>query len=277
MVQRLPATGTTVSNAVSCGATRRMPSVPGSLRLRRTKSQRRQSGHSGVARGSHVQSYQRGPFAPSPALNRHHPSASNAARIVLTCCCRPRQHILSPSRPRHGRGGGPPTTAVASGCPHRHSPPSPRRPGRPGQKCAAASAAQAAAWSQSSAPRECRALAARFVVCFFGEVECTIKHDMALGAGLVKNTPIWQFSTRPAVPLYWRATPAECWPFLRKPVSSMTSTAWGLPRCSTTYGRKSSRRASASHWARPNRCCSHRASHRHSLRPIASHFCAPRG
>ena len=30
---------------------------------------------------------------------------------------------------------------------------------------------------------------------------------------------------RPAVPLYWRAPPAACWPFVRNPVSSTTRTA----------------------------------------------------
>src|SRR5688500_10319318 len=35
---------------------------------------------------------------------------------------------------------------------------------------------------------------------------------------------------RVAVPLYWRATPAEWEPFLRKPVSSITPTASGAVR-----------------------------------------------
>src|SRR5215210_7338737 len=46
--------------------------------------------------------------------------------------------------------------------------------------------------------------------------------------------PTWQFSTRPAVPLYCRCTPADLSPFLRNPVSSSTRTASGSPRCSTT-------------------------------------------
>jgi hypothetical protein len=44
-------------------------------------------------------------------------------------------------------------------------------------------------------------------------------------------------------------------PFFRSPVSSTTSTASGLPRCSTTYSRTSSRTAPASHRAAANRCC----------------------
>src|SRR5437667_353535 len=36
------------------------------------------------------------------------------------------------------------------------------------------------------------------------------------------------------VPLFCRATPHECVPFFRNPVSSTTSTPSGVPRCSTT-------------------------------------------
>src|SRR5215210_7735285 len=36
---------------------------------------------------------------------------------------------------------------------------------------------------------------------------------------------------RPAVPEYWRWTPADLVPFLRKPVSSSTRTASSSPRC----------------------------------------------
>ena len=43
----------------------------GGGRLRRTTSHRRQEGCSGAARGSHVQSYHRGPLVPSPARNRY--------------------------------------------------------------------------------------------------------------------------------------------------------------------------------------------------------------
>ena len=60
---------------------------------------------------------------------------------------------------------------------------------------------------------------------------------------------------RPAVPLYCRCTPTDFVPFLRKPVSSTTSTACSSPRCSTTYARRSSRTWSASQSARANRCC----------------------
>ena len=81
MVHRLPATCTTVASVVACGAkTTYAVSSLGSLRLRRTKSQRRQSGCHGAARGSQHQSYQRGPLVPSPALNRTQPSVTSAAR-----------------------------------------------------------------------------------------------------------------------------------------------------------------------------------------------------
>src|SRR5579875_159327 len=36
-----------------------------------------------------------------------------------------------------------------------------------------------------------------------------------------RNTATWQFSTRPAVPEYWRCTPALAVPFLTSPVSSL--------------------------------------------------------
>ena len=48
------------------------------------------------------------------------------------------------------------------------------------------------------------------------------------------NTPIWQFSVRPAVPEYCRCTPAETVPFFRKPVSSTISTPSGRPSRSAT-------------------------------------------
>ena len=64
-----------------------------------------------------------------------------------------------------------------------------------------------------------------------------------------KNTATWQFSTRPAVPEYWRCTPALALPFLTSPVSSTTNTAAALPRCSMTKPCRSSRTASASHQA----------------------------
>lgn len=41
-------------------------------------------------------------------------------------------------------------------------------------------------------------------------------------------------SIRPAVPDYCRATPTECSPFFKNPVSSTTSTPSGLPSVSTT-------------------------------------------
>src|SRR5215203_2219060 len=70
-----------------------------------------------------------------------------------------------------------------------------------------------------------------------------------------RYTATWAFSMRPAVPVYWRCTPTVPVPFLRSPVSSTTSTASGSPKCSVRYPRTSSRSASASHTARPSRCC----------------------
>jgi hypothetical protein len=60
----------------------------GVLTLRRTSNQRRQAGCTASARGSHRQSYQRGPFAPSPALSRVQPSTGKPANSVVTRRCR---------------------------------------------------------------------------------------------------------------------------------------------------------------------------------------------
>jgi len=54
------------------------------------------------------------------------------------------------------------------------------------------------------------------------------------GAQYARNTPTWQFSTRPAVPVYCLATPADIRPFLRNPVSSTARTAPGSPMLRTT-------------------------------------------
>src|SRR3954451_3157532 len=69
------------------------------------------------------------------------------------------------------------------------------------------------------------------------------------------NTPIWQLVILPAEPVYWRPTPHEAWPCFRKPVSSMTSTASGSARVSTTSSRTRSRNASASHRLRSRSAC----------------------
>src|SRR5262249_44313459 len=108
IVHRLPAACTTVASGVACGAnTTYAVSSVGSLSLLRTKSQRRQSGCHGAARGSHSQSYQRRPFAPSPALNRVQPSAPSAAhlaapggaKIFLTGLSRPASQTSSSPEP----------------------------------------------------------------------------------------------------------------------------------------------------------------------------------
>src|SRR5215212_8544976 len=75
----------------------------------------------------------------------------------------------------------------------------------------------------------------------------------------------------PAVPLYWRATPTECSPFFRKPVSSTISTPSAAPRCSMTWSRHRSRAASWSHstWLSTRCVRQGRAS------PICSASCQP--
>src|SRR4051794_21421286 len=76
---------------------------------------------------------------------------------------------------------------------------------------------------------------------------------------------------RPAVPLYWRATPADFVPFFTKPVSSTISTASRSAKGSTTYARHSSHAAASSHCTcESTRCVRHgRAS------PRCSASCQP--
>src|SRR3954468_9401148 len=73
---------------------------------------------------------------------------------------------------------------------------------------------------------------------------------------------------RPAVPLYWRATPppfvpffappADFVPFFRTPVSSTISTASRSANGSTTYARHRSRAAASSHCTcESSRCVRH--------------------
>ena len=75
--------------------------------------------------------------------------------------------------------------------------------------------------------------------------------------------------------LYWRATPAEYWPFFKNPVSSMTITPWGSLRCCRMYTRSSSRTAWPPSPHGPTSTGSHTVWPRRSPRPIASCFCAP--
>ena len=50
-----------------------------------------------------------------------------------------------------------------------------------------------------------------------------------------RKTPTWQFTVSPAVPVYWRATPQDFFPFFKKPVSStMRTPVAASPRWSTT-------------------------------------------
>src|ERR1700676_1084157 len=76
---------------------------------------------------------------------------------------------------------------------------------------------------------------------------------------------------RPAVPEYCRATPTECVPFLRNPVSSTTSTPFGSPRVEITSSRTLSRSASALHEPRPSNDCIRYG----RARPACSANCQP--
>jgi hypothetical protein len=48
-------------------------------------------------------------------------------------------------------------------------------------------------------------------------VKGAVHERAALLAGIARKTPIWQFSMRPRVPLYWRCTPQDYPPFLTEP------------------------------------------------------------
>jgi hypothetical protein len=75
----------------------------------------------------------------------------------------------------------------------------------------------------------------RSSVCFSGRYSSRpVRARPPSGVTYAANTPTWQFSTRPAVPVYMRATPADIRPFVRKPVSSTASTAAGSPIARTT-------------------------------------------
>lgn len=81
----------------------------------------------------------------------------------------------------------------------------------------------------------------------FGRYNSRSINARPAGEAYARNTPIWEFSIRPAVPEYCRATPAEVLPFFRKPVSSTINTPdVSSPIVSTTISRTSSRRPSQS-------------------------------
>ena len=61
-----------------------------------------------------------------------------------------------------------------------------------------------------------------------------IKAHHAPRRNVGSETPIWQFVIFPAEPVYCRATPHDALPCLRKPVSSITSTASSSAKCSMT-------------------------------------------
>ncbi len=75
------------------------------------------------------------------------------------------------------------------------------------------------------------------------------------GTGAAKLVQVWQLVILPAEPVYCRPTPHDDLPCLRKPVSSITSTASGSANVSSAYSRTTSRITSASHRPRPWMAC----------------------
>jgi hypothetical protein len=159
--------------------------------------------------------------------------------------------------PAHSRSGGPPARSAARGrclTPRRRSPrpPGPQRPAHDRPWPLASSG-----WSQTPPGRGRRAARKRSGSSIQARGRYSSRSTTACPARLAytRQTATWAFSTRPAVPVYWRCTPTVAIPFLRSPVSSTNKTASGSPTCSTSKVRTSSRTASWSHTARASRCC----------------------
>ena len=261
IAHRVPATRTNSASVVAgraaAGEVRHLG------RVRHAPPDQQPPGVRRPARGSWsastAQSYTRGPFAPSPQLSRCQASAGTSASSAFD------PHLPEPGpdgevgpHPDHvpqpvvldGRcGSGSPTRT-----PRRPSPTSPApRPPPP----ARSSAGPARSWWRTRPPRAPRPPPAgrrRRPTPSAG----TAPGRAAPGPSRVaypRNTPTWQFSIRPAVPEYWRATP---------PTSSPSSGTRSRPRPARRPGRRgarprsrirSSRTASASQSARASRCC----------------------
>src|ERR1035438_739247 len=79
---------------------------------------------------------------------------------------------------------------------------------------------------------------------------------------------------RPAVPLYWRLTPAECRPFFRNPVSSTIRTASGLLNSSQRNGAVYPAQRLPPNEPGPTDAAPDKEPLPPSTQPTASHSCA---
>ena len=128
------------------------------------------------------------------------------------------------SRRRRARRGGspPPASGGTRHRPRRPHPRSPRRPAPRRQRPVPASAGPTPAWWRRSpaggTPASPRRAGSR--AHSWGRYSSRSRKARPWLLAYPRNTPIWQFSMRPAVPLYWRCTPTDLVPFFRKPVSS---------------------------------------------------------
>lgn len=185
--------------------------------------------------GSRRHAYVRGPLAPSPATI----AASRPPHPALPCLpwCSPDAGASRPTRtPRRRRqhvGLAPccqehPQMPTVAGDRVGHHP----RRRKPGiQRAAQHPFGQLGLGGKRHRVRDTRLDATRSVSRpFGGHIELPVDEGLTLRRRIRQKDPIWQFSMRPAVPLYCRLTPTECVPCLRNPVLSMTSTASPVPK-----------------------------------------------
>lgn len=233
---QLPATRPTVSRTRAWGAnpTEAVRAVRSRIR-RRPHSPRRPAGGRGWARGR-----------PRHSSQRHH-------RLHLRRWpCAP--DILL-ARDGHAR-------RVCALLPPAASPPSSARAAS-ARPPAAGPRASTARWSLCRAHAGCvakggcagrpaRSQRARSAGQAWGPESAPASRAWPWRLAEASNPPLWQGSSRPAVPRDCRATPAAHGPFWSIPVAARTKTAGGAPRGATREARPSSRTASAAHLARPH-------------------------
>src|SRR4029450_776953 len=162
---------------------------------------------------------------------------------------------------------------------HLYYPPSPRRLGRHGQRHAAASVAPVVAWSQRGAPREClRPCSAWRRWSTLSGDRVPDRAEDGLGESHRSQTP--QFGNFPPGRLshYIGAPPPPNAGLFSGILSHRRPARPGEPpdaRPHTGANRRGEHRHPTV--PVPTDAARHRALPRHSLPPIASHFCAPRG
>ena len=220
-VQRLPATCPTGAKAAACGATTTSAgSSVGALRRRRTKSPRRQGGCHGVARGSPRQAYQRGPWVPSPALNRPpplSPQRRQAGFDLRVLASTPALFFPRDGQARGGRGFLPPPPPW----PLLSIDALPRHPG--GRDARGAGALQPRLRPLGCGrhgPRRRHPgafAAARVVGPCLRHREVPLKHDVTLGTRLGQAPPHWTMRNATRCPALVARHPSRLLAFFAHP------------------------------------------------------------